>query len=172
MYNFNTFNIFELDVLGCSQKKKRQKITIYDCLDYHKDIKNKKLYCHSCKNYTQMNNKSNIYCAPNIFIFSLDRGQFDKQLLDIKVSFYEDLNLSQYIEFDGSPKNYKLIGILSLKKIPNSNKYDYCNFCESFYDKQWYFYNNNEISKSMNLKAIINSNTSIYSPCLLAYKSI
>ena len=172
MYNFNTFNIFELDILGCSQMKKNKKITIYDCLDYQKSIKNKKLYCHSCKNYTQMNNRSNIYCAPNIFIFSLDRGHFDQPLLDIKVSFDEDLNLSPYIEMDKSPKNYKLIGIISLKKRPKSSDYDYCNFCKSFYDNQWYFYNDNEIRNSMKLTAIINANINYYSPCLLAYKSI
>ena len=69
-----------------------------------------------------------------------------------------------------SPYLYKLIGIVSIKKRTNPNDYDYCSFCKSSYDNQWYYYHDEEIN-SLNLQAIIKSHEKIFMPCLLVYKS-
>ena len=45
-----------------------------------------------------------------MFIFSLDRGLIDQNLLNIKVLFEEDLDMSSYFENQTTPKHYKLIG--------------------------------------------------------------
>jgi hypothetical protein len=169
MYKFHTFNIFDLDILGCAKYKQNKNISIYDCLNYYVSIKKQNLVCSNCKN-TQMSKQSKIFCSPKIFIFSLDRGNLDKELIDIKVSFKEDLDISSFVENKNSPYHYKLIGIVSIKKRTNPNGYDYCSFCKSSYDNQWYYYHDEEIN-SLNLQAIIKSHASIYTPCLLVYKS-
>jgi hypothetical protein len=166
MYNFNAFTIFELDILGCSKCQQKQIITIYDCLNYYRIQKNHILYCSNCKNYTQITYQTKILHSPEIFIFSLDRGQIDLNLLNIKVLFEEDLDMSLYVENQTtSPKHYKLIGIVSITK-----NYDYCSFCKSNYDNKWYFYKG-DITSPLELKNVINAHKNVYTPCLLAYQS-
>jgi len=166
MYNMHTFNICELDILGCFRYKKNQNITIMDCLEYSQNTKNQKKYCQNCKKLTPMKNSSKIFTPPNIFIFSLYRGELNTDLMNVKVHIEENLNLSSYIENNKKPPTqFKLAGIISIQKKDN----DYISFCMSPYDKQWYCYNNNKIN-TMNLQSILNAhNNNTYIPCILEY---
>ena len=172
-YNFNTFTTFELDILATSQNNKELNITLFDCLNYHLKQQTKNLYCKNCGKYNKIKSNSTIFSTPNIFILSLDRGQLDQNLLDIKVDFQEKLNLSTYVEQD-CPKKYELFGIVSIKNNISNNGYDYCCFNKSFFDNKWYFYTD-EKCIPMDENVILNShkgNKSIYKPCLLAYKAV
>ena len=165
MYNLQSFNICELDILGCSQHKNNQNITIMECLEYNQNIKNQKKYCQHCKKLTSMTNISKIFCSPNMFIFSLDRGKMNTNLLNIRVQIEEHLDLSSYIENKKAPTQYKLTGIVSIQKKDNN----YISFCKSPIDNQWYCYNNDKINK-MYLQATIKAhNNNVYIPCLLEY---
>ena len=166
IYNFYTFNIFELDILGAYKSKKNQCITIYDCLGYQQLPKRQNFYCRHCNRYTQLENTSKIFCSPNSFIFSLDRKYLDTNYLSIPFYVYDKIDLNNFIEYDQAPKQYNLVGIISF----GTKEKDYVSFCMSPFNNQWYYYFN-EIIQNADLNEILNyHNNMAYIPCILLYK--
>ena len=166
VYNFNTFNTFELDILGAYQCKKNP-ITLNECLYYYGKEKAQDLYCIKCGKYNKITYKSNILSSSYMIIFSLNRGELDKNnLIHIPFHLEDKIDLSFFIEKE-SPKHYELTGIVSIVK--EQNKYKYVSFCRSPVDHQWYLYNDEIIGKPQ-LNDIINAhNNNKYIPCILAY---
>ena len=166
VYNFNTFNTFELDILGAYQCKKNP-ITLNECLYYYGKEKAQDLYCIKCGKYNKITYKSNILSSSYMIIFSLNRGELDKNnLIHIPFHLEDKIDLSFFIEKE-SPKHYELTGIVSAVK--EQNKYKYVSFCKSPVDHQWYLYNDKIIGKPQ-LNDIINAhNNNKYIPCILAY---
>ena len=166
VYNFNTFNTFELDILGAYQCKKNP-ITLNECLYYYGKEKAQDLYCIKCGKYNKITYKSNILSSSYMIIFSLNRGELDKNnLIHIPFHLEDKIDLSFFIEKE-SPKHYELTGIVSAVK--EQNKYKYVSFCRSPVDHQWYLYNDEIIGKPQ-LNDIINAhNNNKYIPCILAY---
>ena len=169
IYNFYTFNIYELDISGAFQLKNKQRITIYDCLYYQQSPKRQNFYCRCCNRYTQLENTSKIYCSPNAFIFSLDRKYLDNNYLNIPFYVQEKIDLNNFIEYDKAPKQYILIGIVSFGR----QEKDYVSFCMSPVDKQWYYYCNENIQNAqLNTILNIHNNNMAYIPCILLYMRI
>ena len=83
-YSFHTYNTFDLDILGCHNSNNNNPISINKCLFYSSMGKYKKSYCNKCRKYTQMLFSSKIYCSPNTFIFLLNRGNMDQNLMKIR----------------------------------------------------------------------------------------
>ena len=167
-YNFYTFNTFELDILGAFKFKNGLPISLIDCLQYHKNDKKEDFLCQYCKKKTSYTSKSNIFVSPNMFIFSLDRGNLDNKL-QVKFHLEEKINLSNFI-IENSPKQYELTGIVSILK--EQNKYKYVCFCKSPVDNQWYLYND-ETTEPCELKNVIkNHNDYRCIPCILAYNKM
>jgi ubiquitin C-terminal hydrolase len=166
VYNFNTFNTFELDILGAYQCKKNP-ITLNECLYYYGKEKLQELYCIKCGKYNKITYKSNILSSSYMIIFSLNRGELDKNnLIHIPFHLEDKIDLSFFIEKE-SPKHYELTGIVSIVK--EQNKYKYVSFCRSPVDHQWYLYNDLIIEKPQ-LNDVINAhNNNKYIPCILAY---
>ena len=167
-FHLNTFNIFELDILGAYSYRKNP-ITINDCLDLYSFLRQQTLFCITCRKYTKILNKSQIYSSPNTFIFSLDRKNLDQNYMNIPFNLTEKLNLNNYIENKDSPTNYQLIGVLSF--YVNENKY--ISFCLSPVDKMWYVYNDEKVEPT-NINSIIQLHNfgKKFIPCLLVYKSV
>ena len=167
IYYFNSFNTFQLDILG-AYKFKNNILTINDCLNYYSTEKIQNLFCQNCNSYTQMSNYSKIFCCPNSFIFSLDRQNLEQTLLKIPFLIEENIDLSQYVENQSSPKNYQLAGIVSYDLYKNQ----YVCFCISPVDKQWYLYNDIEVEQCQ-IGNILQShnNNNHYFPCILFYNS-
>jgi ubiquitin C-terminal hydrolase len=167
-FHLNTFNIFELDILGAYSYRKNP-ITINDCLDLYSFLRQQTLFCITCRKYTKILNKSQIYSSPNTFIFSLDRKNLDQNYLNIPFNLTEKINLNNYIENKDLPTNYQLIGVLSF--YVNENKY--ISFCLSPVDKKWYVYNDEKVEPT-NINSIIQLHNfgKKFIPCLLVYKSV
>ena len=167
-FHLNTFNIFELDILGAYSVKKNP-ITINDCLELYSFFREQTLFCNTCRKYTKIMSQSQIYSPPNTFIFSLDRKNVDKNYMNIPFNLTEQLNLDNYIENKSLPTNYQLIGVLSF--YVNENKY--ISFCLSPVDKKWYVYNDEKVEPT-NINSIIQLHNfgKKFIPCLLVYKSV
>ena len=168
-YYLYSYNTFELDILGTYNYKKKP-ITINDCLKYHAFQKKHNLYCNKCKILSEVLIQSNIYSAPNTFIFSLNRNNLAPNVMKIPFNICAQLNLSKYIENKISPANYQLIGILSFFV----DKQKYMSFCLSPVDGLWYVYNE-EIVEQRNINSILNAHNfccSALIPCILVYKSV
>ena len=168
-YNFYSFNVFELDIYGTYQYKSSS-INLIDCLHYYKIPKKQKLFCNNCRNYEEILNSLNIYLTSKTVIFSLNRGDLDKNnLLKIDFSIQEKLDLTFFIEKIQSLPQYELNGIVSIAK--EKNNYIYICFYKSPIDHQWYLLQNEKIYR-MELKDIINYHNTQrkFIPCILYYK--
>ena len=164
LFHFNTFNIFELDILRTYNIKKKPVLTLLDCLDFYSSNKTQIFICKNCGKKTEIIIQSKIYSTPNIFIFSLDRQNLDNKFLKIPFIINEEINIYNFLEEKMVPSQYKLIGILSYWM----NQQKYISFCMSPFDNEWYIYNDEKIEK-IQIKNIINNNQLI--PCILVYKS-
>ena len=169
VYNFYSFNIFELDI-DRTYKYKNNSINLIDCLLYHKLPKNQKLFCNQCKDYKQILNTLNIFSLSKTIIFSLNRGNLDEpNLLYLKFDIQEKLDLTFLVEKNKSPTQYELNGIISL--TTENNNFVYVCFYKSPIDHQWYFSNNENVQR-IELNNIINmhNNERKFIPCILNYK--
>ena len=168
IYNCNSFNIFELDLLRTFNYCKRV-ITIQDCLQYYSTTRQQNLVCEQCKQKTIHSTTTSIFCSPNNFIFSLDRKNLDQNLLSVQFNIEEKINLKNFVSNKNCLTLYQLIGIVSY----STTEKKYVSFCMSPVDSQWYMYSD-EIVQLVQLNQVIifHNNNRKYIPCLLAYKSI
>ena len=174
IYELRTFSTFSLNIQESYKKIGNQKkaLTLYDCLEYYKSVKQQNLYCNHCKIQKESLSTTNIFSSPNNFIFLLDRGiELEKENKSLKIPFilFDKIELDNFIENKQAPKKYQLIGITSIsiqKKI-------YVSYCMSPVDKNWYYYNDQN-SEKVDINNIINlhNNFNDLFPCIVIYKAI
>lgn len=166
-YDFGTYNTIQLDCLHFKNTIYRNNITIFDSLKFEYQNKNINRLCNFCKKKASINMISIIYKSPKIFVFLLNNGDFDEQLLNLNFKLEPQINLSKFIESKNSPKKYELVGIISLD-IRNKK---YVNYCKSFEDNNWYFYYDEDIAQNTE-EQVIMDNFGKYVPSALFYKSV
>ena len=103
MFNFNNANINfdEVDIYDCFN---------YDRKIYYMDGENS-IYCNYCKANCIGYITTHLVTGPEILILLLNRGKGIE--FNIKINFYEELNLYNYIEYRGTGCDYKLIGVIT-----------------------------------------------------------
>ena len=80
----------------------------------------------------------------------------------------EKIDLNYYVEYSDTPKEYKLIGIVSIYK----DEKKYASFSMSNIDKNWYLYNDETVTE-MELKKILEIyNSFLFIPCILIYENL
>ena len=89
----------------------------------------------------------------------------DINLLNVIFIVEEKINLDKFIENKNGPRFYELIGIVSI--YMNEKRYVSC--CKSPVDQQWYYYDNDTVSKVDFNVVINNHNNNNFIPCLLVY---
>jgi ubiquitin C-terminal hydrolase len=166
-YSFHTYNTFDLDILGNSKLNNNNPINISNCLLYNTMSKQKKAYCNNCRKFTPMFSTSKIYSSPNIFIFLLNRGNMDQNLMNIRFQLEEKINIKKFIENQDAPSFYELNGIVSI----DLKNHKYVSFCMSPVDKNWYYYNDEDIQPTNINNVIQLHNNGGYIPCILLYHS-
>ena len=119
-----------------------------------------------------MNITTRIYTLPNYLVFSLNRESANQNINLLNVPFIveENIELSNYIEYNQSFSRYELQAIVSISMQDNK----YVCFGKSPVDHIWYLYNdekcyNGDIQTVLNLN---NNNNQGYIPCILLYKAI
>ena len=104
-YQFNN-NINYINVNG---------VNIYDCFEYDRKINymtgDNSMYCNFCKSQQECYMSTNLVTGPEVLIILLNRGNGIE--FNVKIEFYENLNLYNYIEFKNTGFNYRLIGVIS-----------------------------------------------------------
>jgi len=162
-YDFNNYEIFELDIKGANEKYKAP-FTLTDCLK-NQTQKFQQLFCEKCGGYQNFTIETKIFSSPIYFIFSLNRGNLDQNLLNINFKLEEKIDITQYLDKQGAFSQYELSGVVSV--CLSKNKY-VC-FGKSPVDKQWYIYDDSNVSNS-NINEVINYNSGYgYVPCILLY---
>ena len=153
-----------LDISGAYQNKESP-LTICKILEYQKEKKGNS-FCQICKNVVSMKIERNIYSPPNYFIFTLDRGNNNQDLLKIPFTLENNIDINQFLENKSAPNKFELISIVSIS-LNENNKY-VC-FGKSPVDNLWYLYNDENVN-GINFEQDLKNNQN-YVPCLLAYKS-
>ena len=119
MNMFNQYNIYMMN--GQYQFNNNNNINninevnIYDCFEYDRKINymtgDNCMYCNICKSQQDCYMSTNLVTGPEILILLLNRGNGIE--FNVKIEFYEDLNLYNYIEYKNTGFNYRLIGVIS-----------------------------------------------------------
>ena len=164
-YEFNNFETLELDISGAFNQYKSP-FTLGQCLGFQRQ-KNQDSFCHVCQKYNKIQIYTSIYSSPIYFIFSLNRGNPDQNLLNIKFLIEENIDISQFLENKKSFSKYELIGIVSISMKDN---YKYVCFGKSPADKKWYLYNDEKVDNIDIGTVIYCNNNSDYVPCILLYQ--
>ena len=69
------------------------------------------MYCNGCKQTCDCTMQTYLVFGPEILILLLNRGKGKE--FDVKIDFYEEINLYNYIEYRNTGFKYKLIGVIS-----------------------------------------------------------
>ena len=162
-YNFNNYEILDLDILGTFQQCNSQ-ITLFHCLNYQSE-KIQNSFCQKCQKYNQSKINTSIYSSPINFIFILNRGMPAQHLLNINFILEEKIDIGKFLENQQAYNKYELSGVVSFSV--NENKY-VC-FGKSPVDNQWYLYNDDKVANT-NINEVLNNNNNMqYIPCILLY---
>ena len=128
-------------------------LDIYQCFEFERRIclmsGDNAMYCDICQINTAFNMYTNLVYGPNILIIILNRGQ-GKQF-EVKLNFYENLNLYNYIEKPETGVNYKLIGVITYLKEGGKSEH-FIAFCRDPYNNIWYKFNDVIVSPVENFK--------------------
>ena len=165
IYNLQNFSTFQLNIFDLIKYKKPKYIKIEDCLELYISPKTKNNVCRFCNSYNNIITTTNIYSAPNIFIFLLDYTNYIDNN-DFSFVLERKINLGKYIENKNGPTNYILNGIVYWDK--NKNKYQA--FSASPVDKNWYLCDDENVTSTdvNNFIDIFNKNL-CYKPFILVY---
>ena len=121
-YNYQTyfFIVFPLEEIrkfkyGNFNNQLINIVDIKDCFDFDKKINimsgANAMYCNYCKQTCQSTMSTVLTTGPEILILLLNRGKGIE--FDVKIIFYEILNLYYYLQLNNSGCSYKLIGVIS-----------------------------------------------------------
>ena len=69
------------------------------------------MYCNYCKRTCNSSMCTLLTTGPEILILLLNRGKGIE--FDVKINFFVNLNLSNYIQYANAGCNYKLIGVIT-----------------------------------------------------------
>ena len=165
IYNLQNFSTFQLNIFDLIKYKKPKYIKIEDCFELYISPKTKNNVCRFCNSYNNIITTTNIYSAPNIFIFLLDYTNYIDNN-DFSFVLERKINLGKYIENKNGPTNFILNGIVYWDK--NKNKYQA--FSASPVDKNWYLCDDENVTSTdaNNFIDIFNKNL-CYKPFILVY---
>ena len=172
--NNNQFNQFSFNSNQINQISNNQinnnVVDIYQCFEFDRRTclmsGDNAMYCNICQISTPCNICTNLVYGPNILIIILNRGQ-GKQF-DVKLNFYEELNLNNYIEKPETGVNYKLIGVITHLGESGMSGH-FIAFCRDPNNNNWYKFNDAIVSPVENFKSEV---IDYAMPYLLFYQKV
>jgi ubiquitin C-terminal hydrolase len=129
-------------------------VNIYDCLDYERKITvmdgTNMMYCNYCRLTCKSIMSTNLCTGPEILIIILNRGKGIQ--FDVKINFYEQLDLSQYIYMKDTGCYYNLIGVIT-HIGQNGMGGHFIAYCKNPIFNTWNKYNDSIVSPVNNFKS-------------------
>ena len=161
--NQNIFNmnpmLFQQNLFNFRiQMQNNNLVDINDCFLYNQKIENftgeNSMYCNKCNKQCNASYQTKLYTTPEILIIVLNRGKGIE--FNVKLEFWEDLNLYNFIEVKQFGFNYKLIGVVTHMGESGGSGH-FIAYCRSPIDENWYKYNDDLVTKVYDVnKEIIN----------------
>ena len=176
IYFFLSFNLEEVKEYKLNNNSEMVEssmsniINIYDCFSYNRKeielIEDNAIECMNCKNKSKGKIYTTLTTGPEILIIVLDRGKKGQEN-NIKIEFYQELHLNNYIELGSTGCHYELIGVVSLAN--HAHLPHYIAYCKSFFDNKWFKYNDTLINPVNDFESELFFNSI---PYLLLFKKI
>ena len=172
--NMNNFNNNMINVNNnmnnFNNNMNNNEINIYDCFYYDQRINymsgQNAMYCNYCKNTCISAMCTNLAFGPEVIIIILNRGQGIQY--KVKINFFEDLNLYNFIEYKETGVNYKLIGVVT-HLGENDSSGHFIAYCKNPINLKWYQFNDSVVNEVINFKAEV---IDYAMPYLLFYQKI
>ena len=166
-YIFKSFFTFDLDISNFYEESKKNRILMYDCLEYATSRKIlDKYYCETCDSLSEGKISKSIINKPKNFVFIIDRGNFEEKLMKINFILDNEINIKPFTENFQEPVRYQLNGIVSIigKK--------YISFVKL--ENNWFVFDDSKIQKVAE-KVVMNNDNNFgikHIPCILFYKLV
>ena len=161
LYQQNLFN-YQLNLQNINS------VNLDDCFQYNQKLEyftgENAMYCNNCKIQLPASYKTTLSTSPEILILVLNRGKGIE--FKVKLEFLENLNLFDYVEYKNTGFMYDLIGVVTHMGESGASGH-FIAFCKSPIDNQWYRYNDDLVSKVVNVK---NDIIDYAMPYILFYK--
>ena len=128
-------------------------VDIYDCFNYDKRINymtgDNAMYCVYCKRTSNCMMKTLLTTGPEILIIILNRGKGIQ--FDVKINFYLELNLKDYIELNDTGYEYELFGVITHIGESGMGGH-FIAYCKEFWNNQWLKFNDAIVSPVTDFK--------------------
>ena len=96
------------------------------------------MYCNYCKRTCSNSMCTLLTTGPEILILLLNRGKGIE--FNVKINFVDNLNLANYIQFNNTGCNYKLIGVITHMGESGMGGH-FIAYCLDPISKNWHKYN-------------------------------
>ena len=142
--NFNYFNI----------NMNNNIVDIYDCFAYDQKINfiwgEKAKYCNYCRQTCGGSMRTILTTGPKILIIILNRGNGIE--FNVKINFYPEINLTNYMERKDLVWKYELFGVITHIGESGIGGH-FIAFCKEFWTNQWLKYDDAIVSLVNNFKS-------------------
>ena len=171
-YNIINFLIFPLEKIRLYLAKKKtngfQYVTLEDCFEQNEEKElltgQNQIYCNNCRKQSDAFSYNKLYNCPEVLTIILNRGKGLE--FDVEFKFPLSINIGKYIIDQSYDANYELIGVLT-HLGPSGMSGHFIAYCKSPVDKQWYRYNDAEVTQCFDVE---NENKSNGIPYVLYYQ--
>ena len=143
-HNIQCFNILIMPLEEVRKFKNRYQnwVTLRECFEYYQKsdfmMGENQIYCNYCKKMSTSENNTTLIVGPKLLILNLNRGKGLQ--FNVSISFDEYINISDFIYYNNTNVNYRLIGVVT-HFGPSGESGHFIAFCKSFVDGNWYRYN-------------------------------
>ena len=141
---------FRLMYGGYNNNYPNNMVDIYDCFNYDQKISfmsgDNAMYCNYCKQTCPSNMCTLLTTGPEILIIILNRGQGIQ--FDVKINFYLELNLMNYIQLKETGCNYELFGVITHIGSSDMGGH-FIAYCKSYFQNdynKWYRFNDSLVT--------------------------
>ena len=145
-------------------------VNIYDCFQYNQKVDfmvgENAMYCNYCKQTSGSTMCTFLSVTPDVLIIILNRGKGIE--FNVKINFFEDLNLENFVEHKETGCNYKLIGVITHLGGNDMNGH-FIAYCKDPISNDWYQYNDAIVNPVSNFQ---NDVINYAMPYLLFYQKI
>jgi len=129
-------------------------VDIYDCFDYDNKINlmtgDDAMYCNYCRQTCGSEMSTHLSTGPEILIIILNRGKGIE--FNVKINFYLDLNLSNYIELQNTGTQYELFGVITHIGESGMGGH-FIAYCKEYWNNQWLKFDDATVEKVKDFKS-------------------
>ena len=153
MMGMNNPLVLQQNMMKIQNLQNINSVNIYDCFNYNEKLEifqgENSMYCNNCKQQLPASYQTTLYTTPEILILVLNRGKGIE--FPVKLEFYEDLNLMNYVKMQNTGFQFKLIGVVTHMGESGASGH-FIAYCKSPISSEWYQYNDSCVTLVVNFK--------------------